>query len=360
MARFLVLLLAATAADWVAQDAFLGLRVALYAPNATAARGAACPLVLALHSRGAVGAADDDAQLGPGEPAYLFAAEPQPEATLVLAPRLSSGSWVDADARALSLVEAYANGSRAIPAGGCGAVDARRVYLTGHSMGAAGAWRLLDVAADGLFAAAGPVSSSAYDAAARLARTPQWVFASSGDETVDADRTLRTAEAVWAALGLGGAPDETSSDDLKWTVLDAPAHGQIPQFIRASRGPEVLAWVLSKSSRAAPPPKPREPGPSCGNWCWALLLALAVPGVVAIVVLLKTSPDLLCVLVRRGRRSSAPPVPDDCSKRGHAWLRRKSATPRAPGDVDLELQDAGAGDSRPSQVRESPATAAVC
>ena len=233
------------AGGWLAADDFTSngvtFKVQPYIPDGTSQ---AYPMTLCLHSSGSLGT-DNAKQLGSGEPCYIWADwKAQREPTILVAPQLASGAWFEDPAASAvrELAKAYLNGTRSVGL----AVNASRAFVTGHSNGAGGTWKLLDDDAR-LFAAAS--ISDFFDPwsfdASLVAKTPQWVLSSSADTTVPTAKTLEPVTELWAAKGLPGSPDDTSDADLKWTLFDgddAPRHGGVPQYIRATIGDEFLAW----------------------------------------------------------------------------------------------------------------------
>ena len=215
------------AGGWLAADDFTSngvtFKVQTYIPDGTSQ---AYPMTLCLHSSGSLGT-DNAKQLGSGEPCYIWADwKAQREPTILVAPQLASGAWFEDPAASAvrELAKTYLNGTRSVGL----AVNASRAFVTGHSNGAGGTWKLLDDDAQ-LFAAAS--ISDFFD---------PWSF----DASLVA-KTLEPVTELWAAKGLPGSPDDTSDADLKWTLFDgddAPRHGGVPQYIRAKIGDEFLAW----------------------------------------------------------------------------------------------------------------------
>ena len=85
-------------------------------------------------------------------------------------------------------------------------IDARRVYVTGASMGGYGAWDLLARRPD-WFAAAVPVCGGAdLGTAPKVAAVPTWIFHGDRDEVVPVTRSRKMVDALRAA---GGSPRYT-------------------------------------------------------------------------------------------------------------------------------------------------------
>ena len=132
------------AGGWLAADDFTSngvtFKVQTYIPDGTSQ--ASYPMTLCLHSSGSLGT-DNAKQLGSGEPCYIWADwKAQREPTILVAPQLASGAWFEDPAAAAirELVKTYLNGTRSVGL----AVNASRAFVTGHSNGAGGTWKLLD------------------------------------------------------------------------------------------------------------------------------------------------------------------------------------------------------------------------
>jgi predicted peptidase len=86
------------------------------------------------------------------------------------------------------------------------AIDPKRIYITGLSMGGFGAWDMLARRPD-LFAAAVLVCGGADEAtAAKIAKIPQWAFHGAKDEAVMPSRSRNMIDALKKA---GGKPKYT-------------------------------------------------------------------------------------------------------------------------------------------------------
>lgn len=110
--------------------------------------------------------------------------------------------------------------------------DPARLYLTGISMGAFGAWKLAAAAPD-RFAALVPICGGADEAwVPCLAGLPTWVFHGALDPVVPVQTSQRMVQALEAAH----AP-------VKLTIYDDLAHAC---WERAYREPELYDWLLAQ------------------------------------------------------------------------------------------------------------------
>lgn len=115
------------------------------------------------------------------------------------------------------------------------AVDPRRVYLTGLSMGGYGAWDLAARSPD-RFAALLPVCGGGSEGtAAKLASLPTWCFHGADDKVVPPERSQRMVAAVKAAGG-----------DPRYSELPGIGHDS---WTPAYRDPAVLDWLFAQKRR---------------------------------------------------------------------------------------------------------------
>jgi len=131
--------------------------------------------------------------------------------------------------------------------------DADRVYLTGVSMGGAGAW-LLGSRVPDAFAALVPICgfygrldvtpppAELQAAAARLARLPIWCFHGAADKSVPVERSRELVEAVRAAGG-----------EIRYTELAEAGHNV---WDRAYGDPDLWRWLLAQKRQARLPETP--------------------------------------------------------------------------------------------------------
>lgn len=120
------------------------------------------------------------------------------------------------------------------------AIDSRRIYLTGLSMGGHGSWMLAAHRPD-LFAAVVPICGGGQvDEAAKLVKTPLWAFHGDADEVVPVAESRNMIEAIRKA---GGKPH--------YTELKGVGHGSWSHAYSDTEG--ALAWMFSL---ALPPATP--------------------------------------------------------------------------------------------------------
>ncbi len=204
--------------------------------------GRNAPLVLYLHGSGGLGD-DNEKQLGLGNIfGTLVWALPENQSRFpccIVAPQTDRG-WAK--------YQASADGTRVVPGLGDGArlaleivravgrelaIDERRIYVAGQSMGGAGVWNLL-AHRPGVFAAAAICCASATpDDVARAARTPLWSFHGDADRTVPVavsrgrDAALRRA---------GGHPIYTEYAGVDHNVWEwAFTEPALPEWLFAQR-----------------------------------------------------------------------------------------------------------------------------
>lgn len=120
------------------------------------------------------------------------------------------------------------------------AVDERRVYLTGLSMGGRGAWQLAARQPE-RFAAVAPICGRIPDATGFLANiavlkeTPIWVFHGAKDAVVPVENSEKLVAALKACGG-----------DVRYTVYPDAGHNS---WSAAYGTPELYTWLLQYSLR---------------------------------------------------------------------------------------------------------------
>ena len=186
------------------------------------------PLVLFLHGRGERG---DDLSLVAREGLARRLAEGFDLPVIVAAPQCPSGSdWTLHDDALLALLDDLV--SRL-------AVDRRRVYLTGLSMGGRGAWRLAATHPE-RFAALVPICARRPDGvrdredARPLVGLPTWVFHGARDRVVP----IEESDAMVDALRGHGA-------DVRYTVYPDAGHDS---WTQAYAEDELYSWMFARRS----------------------------------------------------------------------------------------------------------------
>ncbi len=112
------------------------------------------------------------------------------------------------------------------------AVDAKRLYVTGLSMGGFGTWDLI-TRLPKRFAAAVPICGGADDGkAALIAKVPAWVFHGGADDVV---KTVRSRNIVAALKAARGTPKYTEYPGMGHFSWDQ-AYGE----------PELMPWLFAQ------------------------------------------------------------------------------------------------------------------
>jgi predicted peptidase len=197
------------------------------------------PLVLFLHGAGERGT-DNDKQLVHGVPEFVKPAIRKRYPCFLIAPQCPANmKWVDVDwsadshklpaepteprRQSLELIAALQKEF---------AIDAKRIYVTGLSMGGYGAWDAL-VRRPDLFAAAAPVCGGGDEATAdKIAKIPVWAFHGGKDGVVKPARSRNMIEALKKA---GAMP--------KYTEYEKVGHDS---WGPAYRDPELYRWLFTQ------------------------------------------------------------------------------------------------------------------
>ena len=112
------------------------------------------------------------------------------------------------------------------------AIDPKRLYVTGLSMGGFGTWDLISRFPK-KFAAAVPICGGADEAQApQIAKVPVWVFHGGADDVV---KTIRSRNIVAALKAAGGSP--------KYTEYPGVGHGSWDQAYREA---DLFPWLFSQ------------------------------------------------------------------------------------------------------------------
>lgn len=187
------------------------------------------PLLLFLHGAGERG--DDLARVEVHGPPKLVATTPALWGCVLVAPQCPDGEWWSTDSL-LALIEEVRATER---------IDARRVYVTGLSMGGFGTFELVATRPD-LFAAALPICgglrAEREPAIAAAKDVPMRVFHGADDKVVPPESSLRLVERL-RALGA----------DVELTLYPGVAHDS---WTRTYADPAVLTWLFEQRRGRTP------------------------------------------------------------------------------------------------------------
>jgi predicted peptidase len=202
---------------WVTTARGEELRYTISIPVALPARGP-LPLVVALHYAGVVTPFY-------GKTVLVRLVEPalRELGAIVVAPDCPGEDWMDPGSEAMVL--ALLRHIRRVYD-----IDARRVLVTGYSMGGVGSWYLAAKHPD-IFSAALPVAGVPPPGAVeRIGRVPLYVIHGRGDEVFPLWRSEKAVERLRA----GGA-------DVHLEVLEGAGHYDLPRFVEPLRG--AVPWI---------------------------------------------------------------------------------------------------------------------
>jgi predicted peptidase len=178
------------------------------------------PLILFLHGMGERGS---DLQLVKKHGIARIVEEQPDFPFIAVSPQCPATSWWAFEVEALKalldhILEAYA-------------VDTRRVYLTGLSMGGFGAWAM-GIEYPELFAALATVCAGGdANKVCALKDVPVWAFHGDADETVLLSESEKMVEALEACGG-----------DVKLTVYPGVGHDS---WTQTYKNPELYQWFLN-------------------------------------------------------------------------------------------------------------------
>ena len=199
-----------------------GLKYRLYgARKLRGADEAGYPLVIYLHGRGGDVMTPEE----PGE-ARSFSAEDnyRKRPCFIIAPQCPEGSWDGANSAAV--VEIIGDLTKNL------AVDKKRIYLTGYSMGGYGTFHLLGEEPK-LFAAGVPIAGGGDPNKAELfKKVPVWVFHGAKDDTVKPEQSQRMVEAL-----------KKERSEVKYTEYADGDHGIAG---RVYADPELHKWLFEQ------------------------------------------------------------------------------------------------------------------
>lgn len=200
------------------------------------------PLVLFLHGAGERGG-DNKRQMVHGTAAILDYTIKSNCPAIIVAPQCPDGKqWVDTPWSDLShtmpespsepmrlTIELLQQIIKEQP------VDAKRVYVTGLSMGGFGAWDILQ-RKPGLFAAAIPICGGGDTALAKqIAGVPVWAFHGGADGSV---KTKRSRDMIDALKNAGGKP--------LYTEYDGVGHDS---WTRTYADSKVMNWLFDQKKK---------------------------------------------------------------------------------------------------------------
>ena len=197
------------------------------------------PLVVFLHGAGERGD-DNDKQLVHGVPEFLTPENRKDYPCFLIAPQCPEGQkWADVDWSAESEIQPKEpSASMRLTLGLIDqmrkdySIDAKRIYVTGLSMGGYGTWDVLARRPD-LFAAAVPICGGADETTAtKIAKIPIWAFHGAKDPTVNVARTRRMIAALKKA---GGEP--------KYTEYPDEGHAS---WVPAYKDAAMMKWLFAQ------------------------------------------------------------------------------------------------------------------
>jgi pimeloyl-ACP methyl ester carboxylesterase len=161
----------------------------LFLPRGSGAGGARWPVIFYLHGKSLCG--DDPQTLTKYGPPRVVSRDPA-FPFVVVAPQCRAGKrWTDVDTLDALLADVLAR----YP------VDPDRVYLTGYSLGAGGAWRFGGAKPERFAAIAAIAGVEEPGSVKGLARVPVWAFHGTDDTDIPPTASQAMADAIRAAGG---------------------------------------------------------------------------------------------------------------------------------------------------------------
>jgi predicted peptidase len=197
------------------------------------------PLVVFLHGAGERGD-DNDKQLVHGVPEFLTPENRKDYPCFLIAPQCPEGKkWVEVDWSAESEIQPKEPSEpMRLTLGLIGQmrkdypIDAKRIYVTGLSMGGFGAWDVIARRPD-LFAAAVPICGGGDETTAtKIAKIPIWAFHGAKDPAVNVNRTRHMIAALKKA---GGEP--------KYTEYPDEGHAS---WVPAYKDAAMMKWLFAQ------------------------------------------------------------------------------------------------------------------
>jgi len=196
-----------------------------FVPAASAPSAPALPLVVFLHGAGERGN-DNQAQLKWGVPQFVSDERQAAYPCFVVAPQCPKGGWWTSDDNHAAVRDLVRDLIRSHP------IDARRVYITGLSMGGFATWQAISRDPE-LYAAAVPICGGGeVGEVGAAARVPIWAFHGGADEVVP---PARSRELIGALEAAGGAP--------KYTEYAGVGHNS---WSPAYATPELFEWMFAQ------------------------------------------------------------------------------------------------------------------
>jgi predicted peptidase len=197
------------------------------------------PLVVFLHGAGERGD-DNDKQLVHGVPEFLTPENRKDYPCFLIAPQCPEGKkWVEVDWSAQSHKEPQEPSEPMRQTLGLidqmqkdYPIDAKRIYVTGLSMGGFGTWDVIARKPD-LFAAAVPICGGADESTAtKIVKIPIWAFHGAQDPAV---RVSRTRNMIAALKKAGGEP--------KYTEYPDEGHAS---WVPAYKDAAMMKWLFAQ------------------------------------------------------------------------------------------------------------------
>ncbi|MDP7268126.1 MAG: prolyl oligopeptidase family serine peptidase [Pirellulales bacterium] len=180
------------------------------------------PLMLFLHGSGERG--DDATRVDRNGPPRIVGREKGELPFVIVSPQCPKDAWWT-DPQQLKNLNALLDRILADYR-----IDARRIYLTGLSMGGFGTWHLAAAYPD-RFAAIVPICGGGKPADAnRLRKLPIWVFHGADDQIVPVARSEEMVEAI-----------EQLGADVRLTVYPKTGHDS---YTESYKNPKLYSWLL--------------------------------------------------------------------------------------------------------------------
>lgn len=195
------------------------------------------PLIVYLHSSSGKGSDPNKLLQLPGFPKSHVFGELQRIDAYVLIPQLPAdeAGWERVKPELIRLIDKVAADCKA---------DATRISLTGHSMGATGAWKLAASYPE-KFSCLVPICGSIANLPVNhnaLKNMPIWAITSNADTVVPPSYTTEFMDAL-----------QLINSSCSVTVLDGVTHEDAWQVYKATN-PSIFEWMLSQQSKSTADP----------------------------------------------------------------------------------------------------------